>query len=248
MALSNGCGSGVAHQDNGWDQANQVAKLVFSLSETIRLAVTCRQQIHSHASDISQFGLHLIRLRWNLVVDPLLFRQLCHWPYVVDSVRGSGSPVCPYTRMDVYVRPLRNQADFTLEVEIFQKEAWQNQICCQNILATIAILHWWLSCQGLMQQGRSAMPRGRILCRRSLHPGLEGGRCRRSGQSFCHDKYSRTCLCPKWMGDLCMPVRQDHVGSPWSWQARTRIHMDSATNAFLGKRTSRRNGIERGSS
>ena len=116
MAMFNGCGSGDVHQYNGCGQAHQISKLVFSLTETNparRNVLTANSQTIS--DDISQLG---------------------HWPYAVENIRGSGSPACPYVqlRMDVYVRPLRNQADFTIEVEIFQREAWQNQICCQRIL------------------------------------------------------------------------------------------------------------------
>ena len=136
--MFNGCGSGDVHQYNGCGQAHQISKLVFSLTETNparRNVLTANSQTIS--DDISLFGrLHLIRIRGHMVSDPLLFKQLGHWPYAVDNIRGSGSPACPYVqlRMDVYVRPLRNQADFTIEVEIFQREAWQNQICCQRIL------------------------------------------------------------------------------------------------------------------
>ena len=111
----------------------------------------------------------------------------------------------------------------------------------------IAILHWQLACFRTMQQGGSAMHRGRISSGRSLHAGQEGGRSGRSGQSISPHKFQRARQSPKWMGGVRMPVRQAHVRSQWSRQTRTRIRTDSTIIGVLGERTPGRDGTKRGS-
>ena len=77
--MLNGCDFGDVHQYNGCGQAHQVAKLVFSLTETNparRNVLTANSQTISN--DISPFGrLHHIRLRGHIFQTEAWPNQIC---------------------------------------------------------------------------------------------------------------------------------------------------------------------------
>ena len=66
--------------------------------------------------------------------DPLIFRQLGYWPYPSGNQRGTISLPYVQLRVDVHVRPLQDIEDSSIDMEIYQRESWQNQMCAQRIL------------------------------------------------------------------------------------------------------------------
>ena len=117
---------------------HHVAKMVFSL-------VITRPELGNVLSGVSQnldeelygpYGDLFRRMSQShhKASDPLIFRQLGYWPYPSGNRRGTISLPYVQLRVDVHVRPLQDIEDFTIDLEVYQRESWQNQLCAQRIL------------------------------------------------------------------------------------------------------------------
>ena len=120
------------------ESCHQVAKMVFSL-------VITRPERGNVLSGVSQnldediygpYGDLFRRMSQShhKASDPLIFRQLGYWPYPSGNRRGTISLPYVQLRVDVHVRPLQDIEDFTIDLEVYQRESWQNQLCAQRIL------------------------------------------------------------------------------------------------------------------
>ena len=122
-------------------QYHQVSKMVFSLIETWP-SVSDNLSVNSTciSEDMNRFSSVNRRLRFknHSPTDALIVKQSASWPYLSDS-RDLEVRACPYVQMrvDIYTRPLTNVADFSLDLEIYQKEAWQNQLCVQRMISLL---------------------------------------------------------------------------------------------------------------
>ena len=115
--------------------------MVFSLIETWP-SVSDNLSVNSTCiiKDMNRFSSVNRRLQFknHSPTDALIVKQSASWPYLSDSpdleVRA-----CPYVQMrvDIYTRPLTNVADFSLDQEIYQKEAWQNQLHIQKVISLL---------------------------------------------------------------------------------------------------------------
>ena len=117
------------------DPCHQVAKMVFSLVIT---RPKCRNVLTGVSQNLDEdiydpYGDLFRRMSQShhTASDPLIFRQLGHWPYPSGNRRGTISLPYVQLRVDVHVRPLQAIEDFTIDLEIYQRESWQNQMCAQ---------------------------------------------------------------------------------------------------------------------
>ena len=103
------------------------------------LAAVCQPEVKGY-EDMNRFSSVNRRLQFknHSPTDALIVKQSASWPYLSDSpdleVRA-----CPYVQMrvDIYTRPLTNLADFSLDQEIYKKEAWQNQLRVQRVISLL---------------------------------------------------------------------------------------------------------------
>ena len=124
-------------QMDSCDASHQVAKMGFSL---VVIKPVRWNLLTPHGRTISNQIHSLGRLvRWLLTnnyeaSDLLIFIRLRTWLYPFDG--RAGTVAYPYVmlRAVIHNRPLMRDPDFTLDIKVYQKEPWQNQLCIQRIL------------------------------------------------------------------------------------------------------------------